>query len=117
MGVLFYGADTTGVEERRTLEIIPEQVIVHVDIYHNYACRDCEKESDQANIVKTPKAPAVIPGSFASAKAIAYLDVQKYVMGVPLYRQEQHSVNSIKIYIHLSMKNKRLWFIPMYVII
>ena len=90
LGVLFYGADTTGVEERRTLEIIPEQVIVHVDIYHNYACRDCEKESDQANIVKTPKAPAVIPGSFASAKAIAYLDVQKYVMGVPLYRQEQH---------------------------
>ena len=79
-----------GVEERRTLEIIPEQVIVHVDIYHNYACRECEKESDQANIVKTPKEPAVIPGSFASAEAIAYLDVQKYVMGAPLYRQEQH---------------------------
>lgn len=79
-----------GVEERRTLEIIPEQVIVHVDIYHNYACRECEKESDQANIVKTPKEPAVIPGSFASAEAIAYLNVQKYVMGAPLYRQEQH---------------------------
>ena len=79
-----------GVEERRTLEIIPEQVVVHVDIYHNYACMECERESDQANIVKTPKQPAVIPGSFASAEAIAYLDVQKYVMGVPLYRQEQH---------------------------
>ena len=79
-----------GTEERRTLEIIPEQVVVHVDVYHNYACKECEKESDQANIVKTPKDPAVISGSFASAEAIAYLDVQKYVMGVPLYRQEQH---------------------------
>ncbi len=79
-----------GTEERRTLEIIPEQVIVHVDVYHNYACRECEKESDQANIVKAPKVPAVIPGSFASAEAIAYLDVQKYAMGVPLYRLEQH---------------------------
>ena len=29
-----------GGEERRTLEIIPEQVIVHVDIYHNYACKE-----------------------------------------------------------------------------
>ena len=79
-----------GVEERRTLEIIPEQVIVHVDRYHNYACKACEKESDQANIFKTPKNPAVLPGSFASPKAIAYLDTQKYVMGVPLYRMEQH---------------------------
>ena len=29
-----------GGEERRTLEIIPEQVIVHVDIYHNYAYKE-----------------------------------------------------------------------------
>ena len=79
-----------GVEERRTLEIIPEQIIVHLDRYHNYACKECEKESDQANIVKTPKDPPVIPGSFASPKAIAYLDTQKYVMGVPLYRMEKH---------------------------
>ena len=78
-----------GVEERRTLEIIPEQVIVHVDRYYNYACKECEKDSDQAMIVKTPKDPPVIPGSFASPEAIAYLDTQKYVMGTPLYRMEQ----------------------------
>ena len=61
-----------GVEVRRTLEIIPEKIIVHEDVYHNYACKECEKESDQALIVKTPKEPAVIPGSFASASIITY---------------------------------------------
>ena len=108
-----------GVEERRTLEIIPEQVIVHVDRYHNYACRECEKESDQANIVKTPKDPAVIPGSFASAEAIAYLDVQKYVMGVPLYRQEQHMklMNvqlSRQTMSNWMVKSAQLWLKPIF---
>ena len=79
-----------GTEVRRTLEVIPERLIVHEDIYHNYACRECEKESDQALIVKTPKEPSVIPGSFASASIIAYIMVMKYVMGAPLYRQEQN---------------------------
>ena len=71
-----------GVEVRRTLEVIPERVVVHEDIYHNYACRECEKESDQAMIVKTPKEPAVIPGSFASPSVIAYIMIMKYGMGV-----------------------------------
>lgn len=108
-----------GVEERRTLEIIPEQVLVHVDIYHNYACRECERESGQANIVKTPKEPAVIPGSFASAEAIAYLDVQKYVMGAPLYRQEQH-LKLLNVQLsrqtmsNWMVKSAELWLKPIY---
>ena len=78
------------VKIRRTLEVTPEKVFVHEDIYHNYLCRECEKESDQALIEKTPKEPAVIPGSYASASIIAYIMIMKYVMGVPLYRQEQN---------------------------
>ena len=31
----------------------------------------------------------MIPGSYASAEAIAHIAVQKYVMGSPLYRQER----------------------------
>ena len=108
-----------GVEERRTLEIIPEQVIVHVDIYHNYACKECERESDQANIVKTPKDPAVIPGSFASAEAIAYLDIQKYVMGTPLYRQEQR-LKQLNVQLsrqtmsNWMVKSTELWLKPVF---
>ena len=108
-----------GVEERRTLEIIPEQVIVHVDRYHNYACKECEKESDQANIVKTPKDPAVIPGSFASPSAIAYIDTQKYVMGIPLYRMEQYFKRmelalSRQTMAYWVIKSAELWLKPLF---
>ena len=108
-----------GVEERRTLEIIPEQVVVHVDRYHTYACAECEKESDQANIVKTPKEAPVIPGSYASASAIAYLDTQKYVMGIPLYRQEQY-LNRMNVTLsrqtmsNWMIKSAELWLQPVF---
>ena len=108
-----------GVEERRTLEIIPEQVIVHVDRYHNYACKECERESEQANIVKTPKEPPVIPGSFASPAAIAYLDVQKYVMGIPLYRMElrlklMNVALSRQTMSNWMVKSAELWLEPIF---
>jgi transposase len=43
--------------------------------------------AEPAVIVKAP-AP-VIKGGFASPKAVAHIMVQKFVMGVPLYRQER----------------------------
>ena len=74
---------------RKTLKLIPSQVIVHEDWYYTYACKTCEKESDEAQIVKTVKDKSVLPGSYASAEAVAHIMTQKYVMGIPLYRQEQ----------------------------
>ena len=108
-----------GVEVRRTLEIIPEKIIVHEDIYHNYACKECEKESDQALIVKTPKEPAVIPGSFASASIIAYIMVMKYVMFAPLYRQEQNWKRrnlelSRQTMSHWLVKSAHTWLKPLF---
>ena len=35
------------------------------------------------------KEPSLLPGSFASAEAVAYLATQKFVMYSPLYRLEQ----------------------------
>lgn len=62
---------------------------VMIDRYPTYACKHCEKETGEANVVPTPMEPTVIPGSFASPSAIAHLAVQKYVMYSPLYRLEQ----------------------------
>jgi len=56
------------------------------------ACKSCEKDEEtdsSTQIVKTPHIPSVYPGSSASASMVAYLMVQKYVMGSPLYRLEQ----------------------------
>ena len=35
------------------------------------------------------KEKIIIPGSFATPEAIAHIMTQKFVMGSPLYRQEQ----------------------------
>lgn len=73
----------------RTLKIVPAQVFIHEDVYYTYSCETCKEETDEANIVKTPHDASVLPGSYASPEAIAHIMTQKYVMGVPLYRQEQ----------------------------
>lgn len=78
-----------GKEVRRSLVIIPAQAKIREDVYHNYACRNCEKNGTETPIVKTPKDKAVIPGSFASPEAVAHIMTQKFVMGSPIYRQEQ----------------------------
>ena len=68
---------------------IPAQVILYRDVYITYACQNCKENNTVTPILQTPKEPALIPGSFASAEAVAHFAVQKFVMGSPLYRQEQ----------------------------
>ena len=78
-----------GVEIHRSLQMEPARFWVREDRYPTYACKHCEEETGEANVVPTPMEPTVIPGSFASPSAIAHLAVQKYVMYSPLYRLEQ----------------------------
>jgi len=78
-----------GREKRRELVIIPAQVKIREHVRKTYACRDCETDECGVPIVKAPVDNPVIKGSFASPEAIAHIMCQKFVMGVPLYRQEQ----------------------------
>lgn len=78
-----------GKEVVRTLEIIPAQMVVREDIYYSYACPRCNKEDIETPVVKAPKEKNIIPGSFATSEAGAHIMTQKFVMGSPLYRQEQ----------------------------
>ena len=81
-----------GKEVVRTLEIIPAQTVVREDIYYTYACKNCSENADEGcetPIAKVPRKKNIIPGSFASPEAIAHIMTQKFVMGSPLYRQEQ----------------------------
>ena len=80
-----------GKEVVRTLEIVPSKFVVHEDHYYTYACKNCSQDQETDNhtqIIETPHAPSVYPGSCASPSAVAYLMAQKYVMGSPLYRME-----------------------------
>ena len=78
-----------GKEVRRTLQMKPAEFWIREDVYYTYACKNCEQGTGEANIVKAAKEPALLPGSFASAEAVAYLAAQKFVMHSPLYRLEQ----------------------------
>lgn len=78
-----------GREKRRELKIIPAKVVIVEHVRKVYACRDCETDSCGVPIKKAPIDNPVIKGSFASPEAIAHIMVQKFVMGSPLYRQEQ----------------------------
>ena len=78
-----------GKEVRRALQMKPAEFWIREDVYYTYACKNCEQETGEANIVKAAKEPALLPSSFASAEAVAYLAAQKFVMHSPLYRLEQ----------------------------
>ena len=74
---------------RRELKLIPASAVIVEHVRYAYACRNCEKTDVSVPVVKAPVPAAMIKGSFASPEAVAHIMTQKFVMGVPLYRQEQ----------------------------
>jgi len=77
-------------EVRQELKMIPPQLKVVKHLRHVYACRRCEREDTKTPIVTAPMPAPVLPGSLASPSAVAFVMSQKYVEGMPLYRQEQY---------------------------
>lgn len=78
-----------GKNVRETLKLIPAKAVIERHIQYVYGCRDCEKNACQTPIVKASTDTPLIKGSIASAEAVAQIMTQKFVMSVPLYRQEQ----------------------------
>lgn len=74
---------------RRELKLIPAKAVIVEHVRKVYACRNCEKDECGVPIVKAPTVNPVIKGGFASPEAVAHIAAQKFVMAVPLYRQEQ----------------------------
>ncbi len=97
-----------GKEVVRTLEIVPAQMVVREDFYYTYACQNCNKEDIETPVVKAPREKNIIPGSFATLEAIAHIMTQKFVMGSPLYRQEQEIKRKG---IHLSRQTMSNWIL------
>ena len=108
-----------GKEVKRTLKIEPPKFWVQEDVYYTYSCPVCMEETDEANIRKAPREPSVLPGSFASAEAIAYTMTQKFVMYSPLYRQEQEwNRQGLKltrqVLSHWMLRASDMWLRPVY---
>jgi len=78
-----------GRETRDELKLIPAKAVITQHVRHVYTCRNCEQNEEHPPILKAPVPEPVIKGSFASPEAVAHIASQKFIMGIPLYRQEQ----------------------------
>ena len=78
-----------GKKEYKHLVIIPAEVRVRVDVCYTYACKHCPDNGNNVNVVEASRPKSVLPGSYASPEAIAYLMTEKFSMGSPLYRMQQ----------------------------
>lgn len=76
-------------ETRQELKYIPAEVKVVKHIRYVYSCRRCEREDIQTPIVTANMPNPVYPGSLASPSIMSHIMTQKYVEGLPLYRQEK----------------------------
>ena len=78
-------------EVSRELKYIPASLSVDVHVQHIYGCRHCEAHGDgeTSTIVAAPEPKRAFPGSIASPSVVASIIDEKFVMGVPYYRQEQ----------------------------
>ncbi len=108
-----------GMEEiRREIKVIPAKVVVEIHVRKTYGCRTCEEQAAAPPIVTAPMPTPAFPGSLASPSAVAFIMNQKFVEGLPLYRQEQ---SLARLGINLSrqtMANWMLkgadWLLPLY---
>ena len=78
-----------GADIRREIKIIPAQVILVKHLQAKYACRACEHNATTTPILKAKAPETAFPHSLASPSAVAHIITQKFVEGLPLYRQEQ----------------------------
>jgi len=78
---------------RRELCIEPAQAYVTETYRITYSCGDCLEETDEANIIKPEVPEPVVKRGLASPSSVAHVMYQKYVNGMPLYRQEKDWLN------------------------
>jgi len=96
---------------RREIEIIPAQVKAVEHVQTVYACRACEKNSDADALpmVKSNVPAPVIAGSgVASPSLLSFVLCNKYVLALPLYRQEEELK---RIGVNLSRQTMANWAI------
>ena len=74
---------------KHEVEVIPKQVNLLAYYAETYACPDCEKKTGYANILTLNPPPPLMKHSLASPSAVADVMTQKFVDGIPLYRQEK----------------------------
>jgi transposase len=74
---------------RSELTIVPARVSVTEHVQYVYACRNCDRNETSTPIIAAKAPNGVLRNSLASPSFLAYIMNNKYVLALPLYRQEQ----------------------------
>jgi len=96
---------------RRELEIIPAQIraIEHIQVV--YGCRECEKNAadEPVPMIKSHvPAPMISNSGISSPSLVSFVMCNKYVLALPLYRQEQELM---RLGINISRQTMANWII------
>ncbi|MBC2460532.1 IS66 family transposase [Clostridium beijerinckii] len=80
-----------GVKSRKEIiRYIPAKLVVEEHVIYSYACKSCEKETGESNIISAPTPQTIFYNSMASNELIAHTIILKYQHAMPLYRQEAY---------------------------
>lgn len=108
-------------ETTKELVHVPERFYVKVIVRDVCGCRSCEKNGagETSHIVMASAPNRPFPGSIASSSVVANIIEEKFVMGSPLYRQEQQWIRRGVPLSRQNMSNwilhaARTWFEPVY---
>lgn len=76
---------------RSEMEYIPAKLVMKDYVQYTYKCTECGKDDERPyDVICSAPVPApVLTHSIASPSSVAWIMYQKYMMSVPLYRQEQ----------------------------
>lgn len=76
---------------RFEMDFIPAKLVMKEYVQYTYKCVDCGKtdENPYDMIYKAPVPAPVLTHSIASPSSVAWIMYQKYMLSVPLYRQER----------------------------
>ena len=76
-----------GEDTNETIEFIPVQIKVIVNVRPKYACKACEQQGTKNQIKQAPVPPSVIPKGYATPSLISQIITSKYQYGIELCRQ------------------------------
>lgn len=76
--------------KKEIIKYIPAKLVVEEHVIYSYACKSCEKETGESNIVSPSVPQTIFYNSMASNELIAHTLILKYQHAMPLYRQQTY---------------------------
>jgi len=76
--------------KKEVIKYVPAKLIVEEHIIYSYACKSCEKEKGESNIISAEAPKTIFYNSMASNELVAHILALKYQYAVPLHRQEAY---------------------------